>query len=180
MKRPTLVVFLAGLAGIGWVLFNRAGAPDDCIVVLDPVPGALAAFSGMDHSGNIELPGGLGHFRTFAVTQRFSASGQFYDGETYRDLTAANARYLCPLEGAVRTDCINDETHFARLCQTPDHIVEVDRDFISADLLIVDGDTMLELFLSQGVETSADIETSTCSMARAVAILNADHLAVQQ
>ncbi len=84
------------------------------------------------------------------------------------------------MEGAVRTNYIHAESHFASLCQTPEHIVEADRDFVSADLLIVDSDTMLELFLSQDAATSADLETSTCSMARAVRVLNADHLAVQQ
>ncbi len=88
-------MILITLAGIGLVMFGRAGASPDCTIALEPDPGTLAAFEGMGNSGNIPLSHDLGHFRTFAVTERFP-TGQFYDGQTYRDLTASNNRLPLP------------------------------------------------------------------------------------
>lgn len=172
-----LAVLLGGIASFGYV---RWQATRSCEITFAPVPGILDALTDAMPVGNTELPDGLGHFRAFAVTARFSAAGQFYDGETYRDLTAENASYLCPVPDAVRTDFIHDSDHFAVLCQTPEHIVEADRSFVATDMMIVDDDVMVELFLSDAADVTGDMGQSTCSMARAVRVLMTTYLISQE
>lgn len=164
---------MAVLAVSGWVVYDRSAFWSSCTIALDPRPGLLAAFAGGENSGNIELPDGLGHFRTFPEERRFPSAGAPLASEldpSFRDGTSGHGGTVC-------TDFIHDDTHYATMCQRPDQIAEVQRDVITASLLIVDGDTVMEVFLSEDAGVSADMETSTCSMARAVRALNADYLA---
>jgi len=139
-----------------------------CDPFLDVEPGFLSAFFGETPGENIALPDGLGHVRMFRVAERYREDGAFFDGAVYRPYTAENLGYLCRAPQSRQTVFRFDETHFVSICQSPRHILESGRDYIGAQVDMRDGDHMVELFLAEHAETSADWATSDCSLARAL------------
>ena len=167
--RATLIALCAvGLSVVtAWWVGPRLWQAQ-CAVSYDPSPGFLSAYADGPHGENIPLSDGLGHLRSFRVTDRYREDGAFFDGNVYRPFTAENAGYLCRDAGARQSVFRHDATHFASVCQAPRVEEPTGRAYIATSVDLRDGDILVELFLSDEAEISGDFAQSTCSLARAL------------